>query len=81
VTGPRTDLPEVADVTLPVPHSTFVQLREAMAKPGEKPFTFGLNVDVHPFLGRFIVVGLREDYALAGARTYWVTLKWVAPRG
>jgi hypothetical protein len=76
-----TDLREVQPVTVPVPFSSYQELKGALSHdPLQQGPTVGMLIGAVPTVGRWVVIGLREDYSL-GDRTYWVTLRWDPPRG
>jgi hypothetical protein len=73
---------EVQPVTVPVPWETFRELKDLMqTDPTGEGVTNVMTVNGLRTLGTWVIVGLREDYALQGNRTYWVTMRWEPPRG
>ena len=69
--------PVVDNISLPVEHSTYLALRPHIRTDPNGPATrYPVSLAGIDVLGRWIVVGLREDYALTGDRRYWVTLEW-----
>jgi len=69
--------PVVDNISLPVEHNTYLALKPHIrTDPNGPADRFLVQVGTGAVLGMWIVVGLREDYALTGDRRYWVTLEW-----
>lgn len=74
--------PAVETMCLPVGYVAYKALEEAFQPDPSLPqITWPLSIGGHLVRGRWVVVGLRADYAIAGARTFWVTLEWRDDRG
>jgi hypothetical protein len=69
--------PVVGNITLPVEHGTYLALKPNIrTDPNGPTARYPVSIAGIDVPGRWIVVGLREDYALTGNRRYWVTLEW-----
>jgi hypothetical protein len=75
------DTPPVGPITVPVTSTLFRTLEEGwdpMVAPGDRRMVLTMQLAGHQVRGFWYVTGLRADYAIAGDRTFWVTLAWVA---
>ena len=75
---PELPVPVVETITVPVGPAAYQALKSTFQPATPGALTWPLTVGGHAIQGRWAVVGLREDYAIEGNRTYWVRLEWRA---